>query len=192
MGDLPHVNAGYIQAEETQFQQSTDTGVYRKIGKNQNFIKDQADAASASATDLFSGAHQALKGSFGFSTNSSGNYTGGIIATVPGKIIRLAVVGLQLGSYANYEPVTVVSTPVISRYVYDTNGANYTQYIGFGGGIDPTINPPFLSGQIINGPAYDQLYVTLFGGTQTTGLGTFPILPTNTGGAFNYVVIYKS
>lgn len=190
MGDLPHVNAGYIQVEETQFQQSVDSGIYTKMGSDLNFIKDQADTAIADAAVLFGSTYQASQAAPSGSTDANGNFSG-LMLDLGGKSIKFAAIALRMGpnQYGTFAPaVALVGTPN-KKTLYNMFGANFNQY-GFTSGAVP----PYIQVQLQNAPVYDQIYINLFAGQNPSGPfgSTIPYLPANAGFTCYITAIYPT
>jgi hypothetical protein len=131
LADLPHVNDGYIQEEDVAFRRSTDEQVYSQIGKNQNYLGDQASGIISSATTLFSGTKTGIYTSFPQATNGNGDGTGLIYTTPNGKTILFAVVMGFIGVYRIPEPMIVIPNAAPMQYgMYAGNGTTVPNYDG--------------------------------------------------------------
>lgn len=172
--DLPHSNAGYLQAEETQFRNSIDTFVYSKMGKDINFLKDTADTTEASALSLFGFSNQCIFTTFAANLDVNGSFSGVVYTLSNLRQILFASVGAVIPSvYATTESLLAVQNSPYSRILFNANGTNYTQFDSL-----PLGNAkPYIQVNIIDGPTYDQLYVNIYGGRQNSIFGPTPYLP---------------
>lgn len=172
MSDCPHVNAGYIQAEETDFRRSTDTHVYTQMGSNLNYLKDQSDTANTLATSIFANTYQCQTGSLGYTTDGSGNFQGVAVTTPNLKNIFLAVVRTTIGGFSPPVGLNCMG-PYVTIPMHPSGGS--AQPSGTG-------NYPLLSVQFIN---KNQLYFVIQNGS---GFGWSP----GTGGTFSWAIVFKT
>ena len=180
MSDLAHVNAGYLQVEETAFRRSTDRQVLQKFGKNQNFLKDQFDTANALAASVFGQTSQLAVGSLPFTTDGSGNFQGNLFTTPNGKPILFAILNVTIAGYA--APFPLIQFYTLTKLpLWAGNGATVPNYNG---------NFPLLSGDII-GAGLNQLHAAVMNGTIVTGF-TLPTWVGGTTGTINYTVVYPT
>jgi len=184
VGDLPHTNEGYIQEQMTAFRRSTDEQVYKQIGSDINYIKDQQTAASISAAAILVETKTAVYSAGAFSTDGSGNYQGSIFTTPNGLPILFAVMNCVIGAYRAPQPMVIMpNIPQVAYSLYQGSGTQLPVY-------DGTL--PFLNGQIV-GANNEQLYALLFDGVVSAGkFGSTPSWPYGTAVTFYYTVVYAT
>lgn len=185
MTDLPHTNAGYVQKEETDFRRATDTVVMKKIGRDQNYLKDFRDALNTQANALFGTTCQASIGSYGFTTDGSANFQGPIFTTPQNQQIVMAFVWALINGFAGPWPLTVLDVLVQMGMIGNA---------GKGGTFTPDTGTfPLTFGQLtttIN--SNDTLYGKVLVGNNGSGFGLGRQWTAGTGGTLYYSVIYKT
>lgn len=175
--DLAHVNAGYIQEQETDFKRAIDRLVAQKMGKNLNYLKDQADASQALAASIFSESYKCKFVTVPVTLTAFGLYSGiAYDGPVNNPILFVSCMS-NPGDYRTPYPV-ICFGPQVGQNIYGSNGSVKPP----NGIFAPTIFSR-ITFEIV-GPNRNQIYVTV---NPNSG----PMPPAPHSGSFRFSIIYK-
>lgn len=170
--DLPHTNEGYIQEEETAFRRAIDENLYRKLGSDINYLKDQSDATNIFANTVFASTFQAKIATFPITTDGSGNFGGVVNSSTNGKPLLFALGTCVIGTAATPFPL-ICTGPSVELAFWTSSGT-----------IRSTGTYPLMVLTFV-GPSNNQLYLAI-------GTGSPALWSPGATGIFYMTLIYPT